>query len=202
MQKKIAQFISIVLHPLLMPAFGFFIIFNSGAYLNYFPLELKKIIYIIVIINTFVLPLSFIQFFVYQKVINNIQLDSNRQRVIPLIITTLLYYFSYYLLGKLQSPQIIQLFMLASTILVFLTFLISLKWKISAHMVGIGGLIGMIMALSFRLMINLQAYLMISIFVAGLLGYARLRLNAHGPIQVYSGLGIGVILVLLIIIKI
>ena len=198
MQKRIAQFFSIIFHPLLMPTIGIYIIFHSDIYFNYIPDELKRVIYIIVFICTTVLPLSLMPFFIYQRIIQNIQMSRRRDRLIPLIITTVMYIFTYYLLYKLQTPEHVKLFILAAAILVLITCLISIKWKISAHMVGIGGLVGMIIALYSKMSGNLNFYLFISIFIAGLVGASRLKLNAHNSRQVYIGLVIGLIPTLLI----
>jgi len=198
MQRRIAQFFSIIFHPLLMPTIGIYIIFHSDIYFNYIPDELKRVIYIIVFICTTVLPLSLMPFFIYQRIIQNIQMSRRRDRLIPLIITTVMYIFTYYLLYKLQTPEHVKLFILAAAILVLITCLISIKWKISAHMVGIGGLVGMIIALYSKMSGNLNFYLFISIFIAGLVGASRLKLNAHNSRQVYIGLVIGLIPTLLI----
>ncbi len=199
MQKVLAKIISIVLHPLLMPTFGLFIIFNSETYLSYMPYEAQRIIYAVVFITTFISPLCLIPFFLYQKLIKNVQMANNKERVIPLFITVLFYYFAYFILGKFSVPQIIHTFMLSSVIAVTLTLFITIKWKISAHMLGIGGLTGVVIALSIRLMADLQTMLVILIFFSGLLGYARLRLNAHKPSQIYSGFGLGFVIVLVTI---
>ena len=198
MLRKIAHFFSIIFHPLLMPTIGVYIIFHSDLYFTYIPFELKRIIYIIVFICTTVLPLSLMPFFIYQRIIHNIQMNRRRDRLIPLIITTIMYFFAYFLLYKLQTPEFVRLFMLAAAIIVFITCLLSIKWKISAHMVGIGGLVGMIIALYSQVTGNLNFYLFTSIFVAGLVGASRLRLNVHNTRQVYIGLVIGLIPTLLI----
>ena len=125
-------------------------------------------------------------------------MSRRRDRLIPLIITTVMYIFTYYLLYKLQTPEHVKLFILAAAILVLITCLLSIKWKISAHMVGIGGLVGMIIALYSKMSGNLNFYLFISIFIAGLVGASRLKLNAHNSRQVYIGLVIGLIPTLLI----
>jgi hypothetical protein len=132
-------------------------------------------------------------FFIYQRIIHNIQMNRRRDRLIPLIITTIMYFFAYFLLYKLQTPEYVRLFILAAAILVLITCLLSIKWKISAHMVGIGGIVGMIIALYSQVTGNLNFYLFASIFVAGLVGASRLRLNVHNTRQVYIGLVIGLI---------
>ena len=63
-------------------------------------------------------------------------------------------------------------------------------------MIGIGGLVGLILALSMKLIIDLQIILIILFIVSGLLGTIRLFLNEHKPIQIYSGFVLGFLVVL------
>ncbi len=76
-------------------------------------------------------------------------MENNRERLIPFFVTSVLYFFCYYLLKRLGAPQTILKFILLAASTVFILFLLSFKWKISAHMVGIGGLTGALIAVSF-----------------------------------------------------
>ena len=60
-------------------------------------------------------------------------------------------------------------------------------------MIGIGGIVGAILGLSFRLMIDLSLIISLLILCAGAVGYARLSLEAHNPAQVYAGFFLGLI---------
>ncbi len=199
MTKKLANIFSFILHPLLMPTIGLFIIFSSKIYLSYMPINEQKAIYLIVFINTFVFPISIIPFFIYKKLVKNFQLSNRKERILPLSITMLFYFFTYLILHKLIAPKIIQNFILGSFISIVLTLLINLKWKISAHMIGIGGIVGLILALSMKLIVDLQSIIIILLIISGILGSARLYLNEHEPMQVYSGFMLGVITILITI---
>lgn len=71
--------------------------------------------------------------------------------------------------------------------MVLVCALISIKWKISLHMSAMGALAGTLLAVAFRFNINLQLFLSLVFLGGGLAGWARLRLNAHTPAQVYAG---------------
>jgi hypothetical protein len=58
-------------------------------------------------------------------------------------------------------------------------------------MVGLGGLMGMIMFISFYLKVDLSFYLILTILITGVTGSARLLLKAHTPAEVYSGFLMG-----------
>ncbi|MGM0407172.1 MAG: PAP2 family protein [Bacteroidota bacterium] len=199
MGKFFAKLFSFLFHPLLMPAIGVIILFNSGSILEFLPFEAKKIIFIIVLISTTILPLTFLPFFIFQKIIKSIYMESNKERLVPFFITSILYFFSYYLLIRLGAPKTINVFMLASATSVFLLFLLSIKWKISAHMLGIGGLTGALIAVSFRLNINIEFFIIAAILVSGVLGYSRLKLEKHNQFDVYAGWFTGLMVTALVI---
>ncbi|MEE4198418.1 MAG: hypothetical protein V2I54_12300 [Bacteroidales bacterium] len=187
MSKFLAKIFSFLFHPLFMPAAGMLILFNSQTVLDYLPFEAKKVIFLIVFISTAILPLTFIPFYYFQKIIKSIYLETKKERLIPFFITAVLYYFAYYLLVRLGAPVTINLFILASASAVLLLFLLSFKWKISAHMTGIGGLAGALIALSFRLQVNLDYFIIATILASGILGYSRLKLKSHQPFEIYTG---------------
>ncbi|PLX13990.1 MAG: hypothetical protein C0597_10715 [Marinilabiliales bacterium] len=187
MGKTLAKIFSTILHPLLLPTIGIIILYNSGSVLEYLPFQAKKIILLVVVVSTFVLPLTFVPFFIFHRVIKNVQMENARERLIPFFITSALYVFCYYLLLRLGAPQTITKFILAAAITVMVLFLLSFKWKISAHMIGLGGLTGSLIAVSFRLGVNLEYFIIAAIIVSGIIGYSRLVLKAHKNYQIYLG---------------
>lgn len=199
MAKFFAKLFSFLFHPLLLPAAGIIVLFNSGSILEYLPFEAKKIIFIIVFISTAILPLTFLPFFIFQNIIKSIYMENHKERLIPFFITSVFYFFAYYLLVRIGAPITINVFILASGIAVFILFLLSIKWKISAHMLGSGGLTGALIAISFRLDINLIYFIITAIFISGLLGYSRLKLLKHHPFEVYFGWLVGLLVTLLVI---
>jgi len=199
MNKTFPKILSILLHPLLFPSIGMLIIFNSGSILEFLPFQAKKIILLIVSVSTIVLPLTFVPFYIFQKIIKNVQMDHSKERLIPFFVTSVLYTFCYYLLVRLGAPKTIANFILVGAVSVFVLFGISFKWKISAHMVGIGGLTGALIAISFILKINLDYYIISTVILSGLLGYSRLKLEKHEPYQIYVGWMIGIIISLFIL---
>jgi len=194
MQKLSAKIISIIFHPLFMPVYGVLVLFFiSGTFLSYLPGIVKRIVLIIIAVNTIILPLSLVPFYISQKVIKSIHMDTSRERIIPLAMNCIFFYLGFYLLNRLQVPDLIKMYVLASFSVVVVTLLVSLKWKISIHMIGIGGLTGAIISISWHLGVDMKAVWMGLIVCSGLIGFARLELNKHTPAQVYSGFFIGLI---------
>ena len=176
-----------------MPVYGILILFNSGTFLSYLPRSVKNIVLIIIAVNTIILPLSVVPLYLSQKIIKSIHMVTSRERIIPLVMNSLFFYLGFYLLNRLQVPELIKIYVLASFSVVVVTLLVSLKWKISIHMIGIGGLTGAIISISWHLGVDMKAVWMGLILCSGLIGFARLELNKHTPAQVYSGFFIGLL---------
>ena len=188
--RVLPNLLSVVLHPLLMPVVGtLFLLFFSGLYITMIPIHAKSIILLIVGLCTLGLPVMLLLFYWTHRWID-IQASDRRKRIVPLILTAIFYYTAYKVLHSLHTPYIVQKFVLASTVCVFVTSLISLRWKISIHGVGIGGVTGMVAALAILTPVLIPV-LFCSIMLTGMVGYARIRLNAHTPAQFYAGALLG-----------
>jgi len=197
MNNFFAKTLSILFHPLLMPTLGVMIIFYSGSYVSYLPGDVKKIILLVVGANTLGLPLMMMPLFIQFKVISTFAMETNKERILPLTFTLIPYILSVYFLIKLPIPFIITSFMLGASIAVALCLIISYWWKISIHLVGIGGMIGFLISFSIRLYTNVLPLLIIFVVAAGLLASARLFLKAHKPSQVFLGFLLGFFIMLI-----
>lgn len=197
----LAKFISVVFHPLLMPSYALVIIFNSNTHYSYMPFEAQRLIYILVFLCTFLIPVSTIPFLMNLKLVSGASLKNHRERIIPLFISALSYYFAYYLLNQLPISTIgfIKIMVLASAVLIGLSLFISFKWKISAHLIGIGGLIASMFYYAVYFVADFTYLIILLSLAAGTIAYARLILQAHNPAQVYIGFLTGFIGMLLIL---
>lgn len=192
--KTVAKFFSYVFHPLVIPTLGMIIIFNSNSYVNFaIPYELKREVIILVGFYTFVIPTLFTLFLQNRGYIQSLEMETTKERIIPYGFTIIFYFFTIYLMMKALIPPIIFNFMVGALVSVILAFVVNLKWKISAHMIGIGGLTGALIASSFLLNVNLLSYITLCILISGLVASSRLFLNAHNPGQLIIGFFMGMI---------
>jgi hypothetical protein len=141
---------------------------------------------------TFLLPLLNALMLLKMKQISSLEMETRQERKIPYLITSVFYFAESYFLTNAEVPVLVKALLFGATVLVVSVLLINLFWKISAHMVGIGGLCGMMIAVSYRLQINLHFIIILLFLIAGLVAFSRLKLNAHEPAQVYSGFILGV----------
>lgn len=194
MQQRIATFISYLFHPLLMPSYLLWIVFHTDTYLQLaLPQKLQYIIYGLVVITTVLIPVSFSIILLRGGYIKSLHLDTKEERRLPYLLTCIFYFATFYLLKQAQIPSLVTLLFLGATLALLASILINMKWKISAHMVGIGGVIGALAGLSLRLFLNYQVLLLALIILAGIIGTSRMLLKAHSPAQIYSGFCLGLL---------
>ncbi len=193
MQTKIAKIISYLFHPLLMPTYAFLILFSIKAYFSLIiPTQGKLRLLLLIFIVTFVFPVMVILFFKSRNMIKSLDQLSRQERKFPYITTIIFYLMAYYILKNVQISPIFHFFTFGATVLSMVAFVINFFWKISIHMIAIGGVIGMLLGLSFTGIIGNPLWVVTSIFVAGLIGFARLQLKGHSQLQVYTGFFLGV----------
>jgi len=188
---RIAKIITVVFHPLLMPVYGMAIIFSAPTLLGYLPFNLKKILLLILLVNNVLLPLSLLPFFIQRKIISSWSLPEKKDRNIPLIITTILYFSTSYIVFRFPIPVFLKTFIFAAAFLSLIVTVVNFWWKISLHSVGAGAIIGLVLTLSLKMLTPLEWYLISTVIVAGLVLTSRLKLNHHSPSEVWTGLFTG-----------
>ncbi len=193
-----ARVTSIIFHPLLIPTLGFLLLINSDFYFALLPWSVKKFILMTVFLSTCILPaLSLLILSMSPKF--DINMEKSTDRIIPLLLSSVFYYIGYLILERMPVFPIYNLFLIASILVQISLIVVSLKWKISAHSAAIGGLIGGVSALSFRLHENMILVLSLLILVAGLVATSRLILLKHNNSQVYAGFSLGFLIIALVI---
>lgn len=188
---RLAQLVSVLFHPLLMPVYGLLIIFTCPALYGYLPFQVKKIMLFIVIINNVLIPLMMITYFRFRNLISTWTIDDRRERILPLVITTFFYSFTVYLIYRFHIPLFIKSFIICATALVLAVTIINFWFRISLHATGCGAITALVMVLSVRMQIPLTWLLIIVILVSGLVMSLRLWLKAHTPPEIWTGFFLG-----------
>jgi len=189
--RRIPKIFTIIFHPLLMPTLGIYVILTSGTNASLLDSDAKNIILTLVMACTFIIPLAFVPFYHYWRITTTLAMSERQERIVPLAITGTLYYVCFFILSQMGAPRIILAFLFATALNVIVNLVVSLKWKISAHMTGIGGVIGLIFSMAILYHVDTMFYLMLAILLSGFIGFSRLSLNAHTPGEVYWGLIFG-----------
>lgn len=201
MEKRIARLLTILFHPLLVPFYMLIILLNINIlFAMLIPVKVKLALSGLVFLTTILFPLLVIFLLYRMKLIKSFYLESKEERIYPLLTMAVSYYITYYILKSFPISFIFSYYMLGSTFLAILALIISFYRKISLHMIGIGGILGLLLGLSLNLGLDLTWLLVISIILSGVLGFARIQSNSHKPSDIYSGflVGAGVMFLLFI----
>lgn len=188
---KTAKIISIIFHPLLMPVYGMAIIFSAPTLFGYLPFNVKKLLILILLVNNVLLPLSLLPFFIHRNIISSWTITERKERNYPLIITTILYCITSFLINKFHIPVFLKTYIFAASFISLIVTVINFRWKISIHSVGAGALISLVFILSLKMLTPLEWYLISTVVIGGLVLSSRLKLNLHSPQQVWIGLFTG-----------
>lgn len=179
---------------MLMATYGCLLLFfgiKNTVYDYLTALETKLRLTFIVFMFSFVFPLLNIYILYKLKRLPALTLSERKDRTFPYLMTSLFYFGLYYLLMDISIWSTIKMFILGAAIAILFTALINMRYKISAHMVGIGGLLGALVAVSWLIRFDMTVYYMAVIIVAGIIGAARLSLKEHNPPQIYLGFMLG-----------
>lgn len=182
-----AQIISVVFNPVFMPLYGLGIIFNVPDSLCYLPVQVKKILFFIMLSNNILIPLVLIIFLRNRNIISSYFLESKDERVIPLVLSSLLFLITSYIFCRFHIPLFYKSYIFAVTFLSIILTFINFWWKISVHSAAAGSITALVLIITFRMQVPLTYYLIAVIIVAGMVLSARLRLNVHNQVQAWTG---------------
>lgn len=188
----LTQVISIILHPLFMPLYATWLLFNTGSYLSYSTTPaLQRFIYIVIFVSTYMLPAISAWLMTQRGWLTSLEMSNRKERLLPFLITLICYIAGIYLLFRLPIPRVFGIMVGGAAAAIFAALLITIRWKISIHMIGIGGLMGLMYAFARFFHVRMIPVLIVLALLSGILGAIRAYRGAHSPAQIYSGFLIG-----------
>jgi len=185
------KFISYVFHPLLLSFIGtFFYLFLSPKHIIK---QQEYIILIVVFISTYILPIFFLALLKKMNLIKSYQLESIDERKFPILFFILLSFMIGKILLNIQIVDLLAFSFFGVALALCITYLLfSLNTKTSLHTLGIGGIIGFVIVMSYEYQLNFNLIIAILIMLGGLIAVSRLMLKAHKPKEVYIGFLLGI----------
>jgi len=120
-------------------------------------------------------------------------MDDRKERIFPFLFNAIFYGATTYLFWeKFRFPNLVTVILLSVTISIVILTIITIWWKISAHSIAIAGATGIYLALLMKTEPSNFYYVVVFCFMfCGLVGSARLKLEAHDSKQVWLGFLIG-----------
>jgi hypothetical protein len=187
---NLAKLLSYLLHPVFMPSYAVFLLLNNSSFkINE---KIGWLIYALVFLNTCLLPIFATLILKKFGLVTSMQINAQEERSTPYLISFIFFASTWWLLSKAPLPPIVAQLMLGASIAILFTGIINLTMKISAHLVGIGGATGAFLVVGLEGFQDFSVFIIAGFLIAGFLGWARLQLNAHRPVEVYSGFLLGI----------
>ncbi|MEI7726041.1 MAG: hypothetical protein WCK09_13115 [Bacteroidota bacterium] len=199
-ETKLARAISYIFHPLLIPIYTLLLLLNLNSFLSVsLPFSYKLTLGGVVFLTTVLFPLFLSWMLARLNIISSVFMNTKEERIYPILAISVFYYLTYFLLRGVHVSTIFSYYMLGATLLSILALIINFYRKISLHMIGIGGFIGLFLGLSLNFGINLNTEIFTGILLGGIIGFARLKENSHHPAEIYSGFLMGAVVMTLLI---
>lgn len=190
MNKRIAELISIVFHPLLLSTMLLAILFFFSPN-SLRPITADSFLPFlgVVFALTFLIPALSIGMLKLTSTISSLKLEDRKERIMPFTFISLYYGLTVYMFGyRLGLGQTMVILFGTVTAAVILTTIITLFFKISVHSVGIWGVVGSMIAIQIRYPDSLLFWpIIVALLIAGLVNTSRLYLRVHSPSQVNYG---------------
>ena len=187
---QIAKLISTLFMPLYAPLWVFIGLFLF-SYLSLLPWSYKLFVLILVYLFTILIPTSGISIFRTFKKWTHLELSHREHRHMPYIITLLSYATCLTIMTKLNTAMFFRGVVMAGLIAQIICITINAWWKVSTHMVGMGGLVGALNAFSILFFYNPVWPFCALLLLSGALGTSRIILRQHSLAQVLVGFAIG-----------
>lgn len=192
LQLYAAKVLSIITYPLFVPTWitlGMF----SLTYFRLLPSEFLDGILLYVFVYTFLIPMLGMELI---RILNGWTFRDMSQRVhrtIPYILTFL---SSAVCVGRLhheRQPVLVVGVVVSVCAVTLVCLLLNLRWKVSTHMAGMGGMLAALFVMQDRLTIHPLGIVCFLILLTGLVGTCRMALRQHNLMQILSGVFIGVV---------
>ncbi len=191
--KSIHKTISLVFQPLLMPTYAMCLLMNMDIFLM-LPLRWRMIAIIGTFVFTGILPAVPIWLMMKRGEVHDLFISKREERTLPYLFSLMAYVFwALFLWRTLQFPLFIVAMGMGSAVSILIIVLINLRWKISAHGAGVGGLTGSVFGVCYRTGINPVWFLTLVLILSAVVAFSRLELKAHTPGQVLAGFTVGFI---------
>jgi membrane-associated phospholipid phosphatase len=195
--RLIAKLISVLFHPLLFPSYGAMLIVATNPNMfGRFGERLHIVWLIIVFALTFIFPVVWMLMMKKLEMIESLEVSTAKERIVPFIATATFYLWCTWMFKpsvtmKIPPNQLIFYMMLGASLGVFISFIINIYSKVSLHGVGAGALVGLVLVMTRYSTFDLRVVFVCTILLAGIIGTARLLLDAHTPRQVFMGYMVG-----------
>lgn len=184
--RKIANTLSWVLHPFLLPVYLMAVLLTMTTFAHY-STQVKFYLMWVVALYAIVIPFLVLGLLHSLGRISSFKVDNRRERWLPLAVGIVCYVLCAITFAKIPSAIFLRKFMVAAACCEAMCLVVSLWWKISLHLTGMGAVVALLVVMNIVGVGNMLIPLMVAILAAGALASARLYLGCHNGAQVLAG---------------
>lgn len=184
--KRLAGALSWVLHPFLQPLYLVLLLLTRTVFAAY-PTTVRLYLLGVVVLYTIAIPALALGVLRSLGRLSDFRIDNRNERMLPLLIGAVCYLLCALTLGRIESAVFIRKLMVAAACCEVMCLAVSLRWKISLHLTGMGALTAMLAVMNFIGVEHMLVPLLVAILASGALASARLYLGCHNGTQVLSG---------------
>lgn len=189
---RLAHAVSWVLHPFLLPVYTIALLLTVTSF-ALFPANVKYYLLWVILLYAVLIPVLALGVLRSLGRISSYRVDDRRERLLPLLIGAVCYLLCALTLAKIPSVVFLRKFMVAAACCEVMCLIVSLRWKISLHLTGMGAVVALFVVMNIVGVGTMLLPLSVAILGAGALASARLYLGCHNPAQVLAGFGGGFI---------
>lgn len=185
MTNGFAKVLSVLFHPSFAPTWGIgtVLLINPHA----LPIAFVWSIIGYVFAGTFILPFLSSLLLVKAGVVTNLLMRNAKERKYPYLIASFFMFMAGKALLDAPIPAEGPWSLIAGGAMMLVLLALLGKWKISAHMSGLGSYLALVIFLAKHYEINLISWIALIVLIMGLVGVSRLKLKAHTPTEVILG---------------
>ena len=192
--KYVAHLLSYVLHPLFIPTYFFLFLMQvlPFEFVGISEWQLKMRLFSVAWLTAF-FP-AFAVFLLWRlKLSDSIFLRTQKERIIPYVITMFFYWWMYYLSRNFtDQPIALKFFYLGIFVASAIGMTVNNFIKVSLHAMGIAGLTMAVILVSIFYPVNNAVWVLLVILLTALVISARLIVSDHTKKELIVGLFIGV----------
>ncbi len=195
---RIAKVVSVVCSPfpLVFWVVACMLVYNYLQLLSWgyrMPLMAYAVLLALVFFFTVFVPCASIFLFRKLTARSRWQMGGRRARYIPYVITLSSYWLCALLMRNMHVPVYLNGVLMSAFAVLVVCALVNMRWKISVHMAGIGGLMGFLVMFGRVFDIDPLWSICILLLVAGVLGTSRMLLCRHSLSQIIVGFLVGLL---------
>lgn len=198
--ERVAQVISDLFSPIVLPAYMMAVAMWVSP-LSHAPERARLVTMGVVIALTAIIPTAVILTLIKLGKVKDVSLSSRSERYIPYVVSIVCYLATTLFLRSINAPMWLCSFYLGAALAGVLAYLITSRWKISAHSSSVGGVAAAMAWMCYHGLLLYAPLVWVSagIILCGLVGTSRLILHRHTPAQVFAGYGLGAGAVLIVL---